>query len=162
MSEFTSSVPDSWMETWSLPVYGEERLVGCCRRLRGPDLGEDSSTVSFLPFTMERREKIRELERSPARPCTRFHCIHFSSLPCPPPLISSFFSHWLPLSLRASLHHTLLSYQAPEVSKFIQTDRHECISFASGENTVVFPIVAYGLTGCWTLGDWRSLHTVAV
>lgn len=39
-------------------LVGEEgRLVGCCPRLRGYDLGKDSSPVPSLPFTMERMEK---------------------------------------------------------------------------------------------------------
>lgn len=65
-------------------LVGEEgRLVGCCPRLRGYDLGKDSSPVPSLPFTMERMEEDKKRERS---------LIHSSSPPPPPLSLTPFVS----------------------------------------------------------------------
>lgn len=152
---------------------GEGRLVGCYPRLRGPDLGGDSSPVPSPPFTTERGEKIRALERQKEGEITSWGLITLplhtyfipSSLLCPPsrcvfyplspPLPS--LCLWLPLSLWASLQAALFPYQTPGVSEFIQTD-----FWSGGINTVVQPHVASGLMDCWTLGDRRSFHIVAL
>lgn len=80
------------------PAGGEGRLVGCCPRLRGPDLGEDSSPVPSLPFTIERKSG-RKKEEEITNKALNMLPFHPFLHPCFSPFISSFLSLPLPSSL---------------------------------------------------------------
>lgn len=135
VSEFGSSEPDSWMETCSLPVcssswWGGE-ISGMLSQAERtwPGWGQQPCPLTAL----HHGEKIRELERQKEEEITNkalnmlpFHPTPLSLLPSLHlflPLSSpALLSHWLPRSLRASFQPTLLPYQTPGVSKFIQTE----------------------------------------
>lgn len=152
---------DSWMESRSLPVRSlgwcgrEGRLVGRCPRLRGPDLGWDSSSVPFSalqPGEERENRRARRTKRRQRWQARCFCCVYLSfSLLCPS-------LHVLPLSLCLSGHLLSSSYYCV---RRLGSERSQRLISHQGNNTVAHPHVASELMNCWTLGDRRRLHIVA-
>ena len=109
---------------------GEGRLVGCCPRLRGPDLCEDNSPNLSLPFKRGRNQKSRHAEKHTEGQITTYFYRYFPALYSQPPSSSHLFA-----LVQCLLGHSfiLLYHQTPTVSEFIQTGRHKYISISSEE-----------------------------